>query len=68
MDRVMLEYWAGDLDAGGNFFDSSTSYGILTNMDENFDHEDDYDYEYENRFYRTKDTDRSQLEPHQFTF
>ena len=30
MDRVMLEYWAGDLDAAGNFFDSSTAFSILT--------------------------------------
>ena len=68
MDRVMLEYWAGDLDAGGNFFDTSTSYSILANFDQSFDHEDDYDCEYVNRFYRSKDTDRSNLEAHQFTF
>jgi hypothetical protein len=29
MDRVMQEYWQGNLDAGGSFFGTSTAYGIL---------------------------------------
>lgn len=31
MDRVMQDYWQGNLDASGSFFDASTSYGILKN-------------------------------------
>lgn len=30
MDRVMQEYWQGNLDASGFFFEASTAYGILS--------------------------------------
>ena len=54
MDRVMLEYWKGDLDASGSFFHSSTSIGILRNSSTKIPGKPDFDFEYEHRFYRSK--------------
>ena len=48
VDRVMQEYWMGNLDASGSFLGASTAYRILNNNDDS----DTYDYEYVNRFYK----------------
>ena len=50
MDRIMKEYWKGNLDANGSFMDSSTAYGILMKHGGNTN--DSRDFEKENRFYR----------------
>ena len=62
MDRVMLEYWSGNLDASGSFFHTSTAFGILRNPPG----QPDFDFEYENRFYRGKVYER--IHPNRFTF
>ena len=58
MDRVMLEYWGGNLDAGGFFFEASTAYSILVFGGDGYGREANYDYEYENRFYHRKDLEK----------
>ena len=60
MDRVMQEYWQGNLDAGGNFFETSTTYGILTQE------KSGEDYESENRFYNMRDISR--VQSHQYVY
>ena len=53
MDRVMKEYWQGNMDASASFFETSTSYGILKySGSDGFSKDQDFDFEYEHRFYR----------------
>ena len=62
MDRVMQEYWQGNLDASGSFLEASTAFGILTHFDSRFS----YDYEQLNRFYLEKDVHT--ISPHKLNF
>ena len=39
MDRVMQEYWQGNLDANGSIMGASTAYGILKHDSNKFDYE-----------------------------
>ena len=50
MDRVMQEYWQSSLDASGPFLGASTSYGILTHIDNRYK----YDFEHKSRFYHDR--------------
>ena len=50
IDRVMQELWQGPYDASGSLFATSTSYGIMTHMNDY----DEYDYEADYRFYKGK--------------
>ena len=54
MDRVMQEYWSGNLDASGSFFENSTAFGILRYAYFDFAWMKDYEFERENRFYNRK--------------
>ena len=45
LDRVMQEYWQGNLDAGGYFMGASTAFGILKRSDSHFANNKDYDFE-----------------------
>jgi len=53
MDRVMQEYWQGNLDAGGSFFGTSTAHGIINQSSGKKE-----DYENDNRFYKARDLAR----------
>ena len=55
IDRVMQEYWQSNLDASGPFLGASTAYQILNNNEDS----DTFDYEYVNRFYKSKDAKQS---------
>ena len=66
MDRVMQEYWSGNLDASGSFFEGSTSYTILKESGSGFGRKPDYDFEYESRFYLPRDF--SKTKPHKYAF
>lgn len=48
MDRIMQEYWQGNLDVSGSFLDSSTAYGILMHYSDRYR----YDFESQHRFYK----------------
>ena len=59
MDRVMQEYWQGNLDVAGSFFETSTAYGILFKSSKgSFSKSQDFDYELDHRFYKSKDLGR----------
>lgn len=60
MDRVMQEYWQGNLDANGSIMSASTCYGILNHDSDKFD------YELQNRFYKKRD--EKAIAPHKFNF
>ena len=62
----MQEYWSGNLDAGGSFFEGSTNFIILILSGNGFGRKSDYDFEYENRFYRRRDI--SKVKPHKFSY
>ena len=67
MDRVMQEYWQGNLDVAGSFFETSTAYGVLfKSRGGNFSKTQDNDYELQHRFYKGKDLDR--IAPHILNF
>ena len=67
MDRVMQEYWQGNLDVAGSFFETSTAYGILFKSRRGtFSKAEDFDYELEHRFYKRKDMER--VQPHKLQF
>ena len=51
MDRVMREYWQGNLDASGPLLGASTAYGIIQNLDDR----NKFDFEQQNRFYKKQD-------------
>ena len=61
MDRVMQDYWQGNLDAGGSFLATSTAYGII-----NQSRGKKEDFEYDNRFYKARDLSR--IQPHRFGY
>lgn len=58
MDRVMQEYWQGNLDAGGSFLSTSTAYGILTHEGAGGGGPSEEDFESDNRFYKERDVSR----------
>lgn len=54
MDRVMQDYWQGNLDAGGSFFEVSTCFGILFRADSKLTKNKQRDFEHLHRFYRKR--------------
>ena len=65
MDRVMHEYWRGNMDTNGHFFECSSAFLILS-LSGGSERKLDYDYEYHNRFYRRRDLQR--VKPHRLSF
>lgn len=59
VDRVMQEYWQGNLDSNGKALDTSTPYNILTQSDQS------YDFEHANRFYNRN---KIRASPHPLNF